>query len=116
MATIEEQIENVEKEIRETSYHKGTERHIGLLRARLARLKDRTIEQASRKSGGGGLRLGEASGSERVGLGVDVGLGVGEGVEVLDGVEVRDGVDVESLTISACRIWGLLFTNTLVIA
>lgn len=54
MSTFPEQIEAIEKEIRETSYHKGTERHIGMLRARLAKMKDKSAEAQSRKSGGGG--------------------------------------------------------------
>lgn len=52
--TIEEQILAIEKEIRETPYDKSTQKHHGMLRAKIARLKERQAEASSRKTGGGG--------------------------------------------------------------
>ena len=62
MADFTQTIENIEKEIRETPYHKGTEHHIGILRARLARIKDKIIES--------GIHLRQGSGGQGGGYAV----------------------------------------------
>lgn len=54
MITIDQQIEAIQKEVRETPYHKGTEHHIGKLRARIARLKDKALDSQIKAGGGGG--------------------------------------------------------------
>ncbi len=43
----------LEEEIRKTPYNKATEHHIGKLRARLARIKEKQLEKENRSVGGG---------------------------------------------------------------
>ena len=52
--TIEEDIKNIEDEIRKTSYNKATMHHIGRLKAKLARLKEDMQKRATAKSAGKG--------------------------------------------------------------
>ncbi len=67
MATIEEQIKDIEEELAKTDYNKKTQHHIGKLKAKLARLKDevelrrskgpKTAGYAVRKSGNATVAL-----------------------------------------------------------
>jgi len=50
------QIKRIEKEIRDTPYHKGTEHHIGRLRAKISKLKD-NLDVSTKKGGGGGYAV-----------------------------------------------------------
>ena len=52
--TIEEDIKNIEDEIRKTPYNKATMHHIGRLKAKLARLKEDLQKRATAKSRGKG--------------------------------------------------------------
>ncbi|GGM67904.1 GTP-binding protein [Thermogymnomonas acidicola] len=50
MGSIEDRIREIEEELRRTEYNKATEKHIGLLKAKLARLQ---MEAESHRKGGG---------------------------------------------------------------
>ena len=54
MLTIDEQIEEIEAVLRKTPHHKATNGFIGAMRAKIARLRDKEIETATKGSGGGG--------------------------------------------------------------
>lgn len=64
---IQMQIKRIENEIRDTPYHKGTEHHIGLLRAKLSRLKDELYQKVETGGGGGGYAV-KKHGDATVGL------------------------------------------------
>src|SRR5512137_2143133 len=53
MSSLEEQIKELEDELVKTPYNKATSKHIGRVKAKIARLKDEAVNRAM-KSGGGG--------------------------------------------------------------
>ncbi|MBW6518527.1 MAG: GTP-binding protein [ANME-2 cluster archaeon] len=55
--SLDEEITEIEDEIRKTSYNKATSHHIGRLKAKLARLKEDMVKRASSKGGGDGYSV-----------------------------------------------------------
>ena len=53
MAGIEDQIKEIEDEIQSTIYNKATSKHIGRLKAKLAKMKEDAVNRAMRAGGGG---------------------------------------------------------------
>lgn len=53
MSGIEDQIKELEEELQKTPYNKATSKHIGRIKAKIARLRDEAVQRAM-KSGGGG--------------------------------------------------------------
>jgi len=53
MGALEDQIKEIEDEIRNTKYNKATSMHIGRLKAKLARIKDEAVTRAMASCGGG---------------------------------------------------------------
>lgn len=67
MTSIDEEIEEVKEEIRETPYNKSTEKHIGRLKAKLAKLKEKKRKKSEKKGSGKGYGI-EKSGDATIAL------------------------------------------------
>ncbi|MFO8110653.1 MAG: GTP-binding protein [Thermoplasmata archaeon] len=65
--TIEEEIEAIEEEIRETPYNKATQQHIGRLKAKLAKLKEKQVKQGKGTHSSGGYAI-KKEGDATIGL------------------------------------------------
>lgn len=57
MASIEDQIRDIEEEIRRTPYNKASQHHIGRLKAKLAHLREESETRRARKSRGRGYGI-----------------------------------------------------------
>lgn len=68
MASIPEQIKEIEDEISTTAKNKATEAHLGRLKAKLARLKNEQEKQRAASGGGGKTFAVKKSGNATVGL------------------------------------------------
>lgn len=55
--SIQEEIAEVEEELKNTIYNKATSHHIGKLKAKLARLRDEVVKRAASKSSGEGYSV-----------------------------------------------------------
>ncbi|MGA2911896.1 MAG: GTP-binding protein [Methanoregula sp.] len=53
MSSLEEQIQELEAELTKTPYNKATSKHIGRIKAKIARLRDEAVSRAMKSSGGG---------------------------------------------------------------
>ncbi|MDY0385940.1 MAG: GTP-binding protein [Methanolobus sp.] len=54
---INEEIQEVEEEIKKTPYNKATSHHVGKLKAKLARLRDEVVKKSASKGGGEGYSV-----------------------------------------------------------
>ncbi len=53
MAGIEDEVRALEDELQRTPYNKATSKHIGRVKAKIARLKDEAVQRAMKSAGGG---------------------------------------------------------------
>lgn len=53
MASLDEQIQELEAELERTPYNKATSKHIGRIKAKIAKLRDEAVSRAMKSAGGG---------------------------------------------------------------
>jgi small GTP-binding protein len=53
MSGLEEQVKELEDELQKTPYNKATSKHIGRIKAKIAKLRDEAVNRAMRSGGGG---------------------------------------------------------------
>ncbi|QYZ79779.1 GTP-binding protein [Methanofollis formosanus] len=53
MSGLEDQIKEIEDEIQRTSYNKATSKHIGRLKAKVAKMREEAVQRAMKSAGGG---------------------------------------------------------------
>lgn len=68
MATLEDQIKDIEEEIHKTPYNKNTQHHLGKLKAKLARMKDEAEKRRAASGGTGKSYAVKKSGNATVSL------------------------------------------------
>ena len=90
MSTIQDKIKDVEDEMARTQKNKATANHMGLLKAKLAKLKRELIEGSSKKGGGSaeGFEV-QKTGDTRIGLVGFPSVGKSTLLTMLTGAESR---------------------------
>eukprot|EP01084_Bolivina_argentea_P129295 228358_1 len=89
-ADIEKRIAEIEYEMSRTQKNKATNAHLGLLKARISKLKQQLIATATKSSGGGGAGFDvRSTGDARVGLVGFPSVGKSTLLTLLTGVESR---------------------------
>ncbi|MDD2473596.1 MAG: 50S ribosome-binding GTPase, partial [Methanoculleus sp.] len=53
MSSVDEQIRELEDELKKTPYNKATSKHIGRLKAKIAKIRDEAVARAMASAGGG---------------------------------------------------------------
>ncbi|MBD3318687.1 GTP-binding protein [Candidatus Woesearchaeota archaeon] len=54
---VADRIKELEDELRKTQYNKATEHHFGVVKARIAKLREKLEQESSKKGGGGGFSV-----------------------------------------------------------